>query len=124
MDIVAWILQVILAVMFGMAGVMKSTQPKEKLAPNLPWVEDFSATQVKIIGVLEALAAIGLILPAVTKILPQLTGWAGVGLVLTMIGAIIVHYRRGEMSAIGFNVVLLLLAGAVAYLRLVVVPIV
>lgn len=124
MDIIAWILQVILALMFGMAGIMKSTQPKEKLAPNLPWVEDFSATQVKIIGVLEFLAAVGLILPAVTKILPQLTGWAGIGLVLTMIGAMVVHYRRGETSAIGMNAVLLLLAGAVAYLRFVVVPIV
>jgi uncharacterized membrane protein YphA (DoxX/SURF4 family) len=124
MDVVAWILQVILALMFGMAGIMKSTQPKEKLAPNLPWVEDFSATQVKIIGVLEVLAAIGLIVPAVTKILPQLTGWAGVGLALTMVGAIIVHYRRGENSAIIMNVVLLLASAFVAYLRLIAVPIV
>lgn len=124
MDIVAWVLQVLLAVMFGMAGLMKATQPKEKLATNLVWVEDFSAGQVKIIGILEVLAAIGLIVPAVTKILPQLTGWAAVGLVLTMIGAMIVHYRRGEMSAIGMNAVLLIMAAVVAYIRLVALPIV
>lgn len=124
MDIVAWVLQVLLAVLFGMAGLMKATQPKEKLATNLVWVEDFSAGQVKIIGILEVLAAIGLIVPAVTKILPQLTGWAAVGLVLTMIGAMIVHYRRGEMVGIGMNAVLLIMAAVVAYIRLVALPIV
>ena len=25
----------------AMAGMMKATQPKEKLAPKLPWVEDY-----------------------------------------------------------------------------------
>ncbi|MDX3099726.1 hypothetical protein [Nonomuraea angiospora] len=41
MNVVLWIVQAVLAVMFGMAGVMKSTQPKDKLAAKLPWVEAF-----------------------------------------------------------------------------------
>ena len=45
---------------------MKSTQPKEKLTPRLPWVEDFSPDTVQFIGVMELLSAVGLILPAVT----------------------------------------------------------
>jgi uncharacterized membrane protein YphA (DoxX/SURF4 family) len=38
MNVVLWVLQAVLAAMFAMAGIMKATQPKEKLAPNLPWV--------------------------------------------------------------------------------------
>lgn len=37
--------------MFAFAGVLKSTQPKEKLRENMPWVEDLSANTVKFIGV-------------------------------------------------------------------------
>ncbi|MEZ4660593.1 MAG: DoxX family protein [Caldilineaceae bacterium] len=119
MNIALWIVQVLLGAAFIMAGVMKSTQPKEKLKANMGWVEDFSANTVRIIGILELLAGIGLILPWLTNILPILTPLAAIGLVLTMIGAAIVHMRRGENSAIGINVVLLLLAAFVAYGRLV-----
>lgn len=124
MNTVAWILQVLLALLFGIAGGMKVTQPKSKITanPNMAWANDFTETQIKGIGVLEVLGAIGLILPAITNILPQLTGLAGLGLALIMVGAIVVHYRRGETSAIVINVVLLVMAAAVAYLRLVAVP--
>jgi hypothetical protein len=47
MNVFPWIIPADLAAMFAMAGVMKSTQPKEKLAPRLPWVEDFSAGRVR-----------------------------------------------------------------------------
>ena len=63
------------------------------------------------------------LLPAVTGILPWLTPLAATGLVLTMIGAMFTHGRRGEYSQIGVNVVLLLLALFVAYGRFVIVPI-
>jgi uncharacterized membrane protein YphA (DoxX/SURF4 family) len=115
---------VLLAFAFGAAGFMKVTQPKEKLAVNMAWVNDFSANNVKIIGLLEILAAIGLILPSLTRILPILTPLAAVGLILTMIGAAITHLRRGETPVIVVNIVLLLLAAFVAYGRFVAVPIV
>jgi uncharacterized membrane protein YphA (DoxX/SURF4 family) len=122
MNITLWIIQGLLAVAFVMAGGMKATQPKDKLKANMGWVEDFAPTTVKLIGVLEVLAGIGLILPQVTGILPWLTPLAGAGLVLTMIGAAITHARRGEFSSIGVNVVLLLLAAFVAYGRFVLIP--
>lgn len=117
MTVVLWVIQIVLAAMFAMAGVMKSTQPKEKLASRLPWVEDYSAGTVRLIGVVELLAAIGLILPAATGILPILTPLAASGLALVMVLAMNTHRRRHELSGIAFNAVLLVLALVVAWGR-------
>ena len=57
MNTVLWILQVVLAALFAIAGVMKATQPKAKLAQRLPWAEDFSPATVRFIGVMELLGA-------------------------------------------------------------------
>lgn len=117
MNIAIWIFQGILAAMFGMAGVMKSTQPKEKLAPRLPWVNDFSSGMVRLVGVSELLGAVGLIVPWATGIQPILTPIAGAALAFVMVLAAIYHLRKGEYKAIGFNFVLGALAIAVAYFR-------
>lgn len=122
MNTALWIVQILLALAFGMAGIMKATQPKEKLAQQMKWVEDFAPNTVKGIGTLELLAAIGLVLPALTGILPILTPLAAVGLVLTMIGAALTHLRRKETPMIAINAVLLALAAFVAYGRFVLVP--
>ncbi|MCP5099386.1 MAG: DoxX family protein [Chloroflexi bacterium] len=122
MNIVLWILQGILAVMFMMAGFMKVSKTKAEMADKMAWVEDFSQSQIRTIGVLEILAAIGLILPFAFGIMPYLTPFAAVGLVLTMIGAAITHQRRGETQMMGMNIMLLLLAAFVAYGRFVLSP--
>jgi uncharacterized membrane protein YphA (DoxX/SURF4 family) len=117
MNIALWIVQVLLALAFGMAGLMKLTQPKEKLAGQMAWVEDFAPNTVKGIGALELLGALGLILPLLTGILPWLTPLAAAGLVLTMLGAMATHLRRHENLRIVGNLVLLLLAAFVTYGR-------
>jgi uncharacterized membrane protein len=117
MNIVLWIVQSILAGMFVMAGIMKSTQPKEKLAEKLPWVNDFSPATVRFIGVVELLGGLGLILPAATGIAPILTPLAATGLAVIMVLAAIVHVRRKEPSGVAFNVVLFALAAFVAWGR-------
>lgn len=101
MSIALWIVQSLAAIVFLMAGVMKATQPKEKLAETerMAWVERFSSGQLRTIGILEILGAIGLILPALTGILPWLTPVAAIGLALIMVGAIITHVRRGNRSS-------------------------
>lgn len=123
MNIVLWVVQILLALAFLLAGTMKATQPIVKLAARMKWVNAIKPPQlVRLIGALEVLAAIGLILPAVTGILPWLTPVAAIGLVLTMIGAMIVHTRIGEGSRIAPNMVLLLLAAVVVVGRFAVVP--
>jgi uncharacterized membrane protein YphA (DoxX/SURF4 family) len=116
-NVVLWIVAALLAVAFGAAGLMKLTRPKAKLAATMAYVEDFSGGAVKAIGALELLAALGLILPAVTGIAPVLVPLAAVGLVIVMIGAAVVHARRGENQMIVTNVVLLVLAAVVAWGR-------
>ena len=122
MNIVLWVIQILLALAFALAGFIKTTQPIEKLSTRMGWVKDIPPRIVRLIGVLEILGAIGLILPAVTGIWPWLTPVAAGGLVLTMVGAMITHGRRGEFSSIGVNIVLLALAAFVLFGRFIIVP--
>ena len=122
MNIVLWVVQILLALAFLSAGILKATQPIEKLKANMGWVEHTTPTIVRLIGILEILGAIGLILPAVTHILPWLTAVAAIGLVLTMIGAIIVHFRLHEASRSFAPLVLFLLALFIVIGRFAIAP--
>ncbi|MBK8757753.1 MAG: DoxX family protein [Actinomycetales bacterium] len=117
MNTALWIVQIILALMFVVAGIQKSMQPKARLVEKLPWTEDFSPCMIRFIGIVELLAAVGLVLPAATGIVPILTPLAASGLVVIMILAILTHRRRGETGAIVFNAALLMAAAFVAWAR-------
>ncbi len=117
MNTVLWVLQIVLAVAFGLAGIGKLSQPKEKMKERMGWVEDYSQGTIRMIGALELLAAIGLVLPAATGILPWLTPLAALGLVVIMALAIPVHLRRRETQMVAVNVVLGLIAAFVAWQR-------
>jgi uncharacterized membrane protein len=116
-NIALWIVAGVLAAVFLSAGVLKLTQPKEKLRANLAWVDDFSARTVKFIGLMEILGAIGLIVPAVTGIATILTPLAATGLAITMVLAAVVHARRREPQLIVVIAVLFALALFVAIMR-------
>ena len=122
MSIALWVVQVLLAAAFLVSGATKLSQPKEKLVKNMAWVEDFSQPTVRIIGALEVLGAIGIVVPALTGILPWLTPLAALGLVLLMVGAALTHLRRTEYGNIAMNAVPLVLAAFVAYGRFFVLP--
>ncbi|MGH3680277.1 MAG: DoxX family protein [Natronosporangium sp.] len=118
MNLALWIVAGLLAAVFLASGVLKLIQPREKLvAAGLGFAEDFSAGTVNAIGVLEIMAAVGLILPAALDIVPVLVPLAAVGLVLLMIGAIVTHLRRHEAGALVVNLALLALASLVAWGR-------
>lgn len=114
MIIALWVVQVMLALMFAMAGFSKVSKSKDELAPRMAYVEDFSPSAIRLIGALELVGAVGLVAPLLLGMGPVLTAWAGVGLALVMIGAIATHARRNESKAIPMNVVLLVLAAFVA----------
>jgi hypothetical protein len=120
MNVALWAVAALLALVFLGAGAMKLSKSKEQLlasGPSMAWAEDFSPGLIKTIGLLEVLAAIGLILPAAVDIAPVFVPLAATGLALVVIGAAITHGRRGEYQSIVVNVVLLALTVFVAWGR-------
>lgn len=117
MNVFLWILQILLAVAFIFAGLLKATQPKEKLATKMVWVKDFSPNIVKLVGVAEFAAGLGLVLPALTGIAVVLTPLAAVGLAVIMVLAAIYHFRKGEYRDIVVNAVFFVLVASIAWGR-------
>ncbi|MFZ0159896.1 MAG: DoxX family protein [Kineosporiaceae bacterium] len=118
MNVVVWIVTVLLTLAFLGAGSMKITGKREQLLERMPWVADFTQTQVKGIGTVEVLGALGLVLPAITGIAPVLVPLAATGLTITMVIAAVVHLRRGDGAAAAIpSIVLGLLSAFVAWAR-------
>jgi uncharacterized membrane protein YphA (DoxX/SURF4 family) len=96
MKIVLWILQVLLALFFIFAGVMKFVTPVDQMAgpTGLPgWFFWF-------IGAVEILGGLGLVLPSLLRIKPWLTPLAALGLVIVMIGATVLSLSGGIVAAL------------------------
>ena len=119
MNTVVWIAQGLLALAMLAAGGMKLAQSKEQLmaSGSMDWTEDFPEGQIKGIGTLEVLAALGLILPAALDIAPELVGAAAVGVVLLMLGAAATHLRRKEGQMVPVNLVIAAIAVFIAVMR-------
>ncbi|MFC4637683.1 DoxX family protein [Deinococcus hohokamensis] len=99
MHIALWILQALLALVFIGAGLNKLARPKPAVIPAaMAWMNDFGASQIRLIGLAEVLGGLGLILPAALGILPWLTPLAALGLALLMLGAVNVHAKRREST--------------------------
>lgn len=118
LHITLWIVQIVLALMFGMAGAMKATTPIAVLSKKMAWVESVPSGLVRFIGLCELAGAMGLILPAATRIKPGLTALAATGLLAIMVLAVPFHVSRGETKLIAAPVTLGLLAAFVAWGRL------
>lgn len=120
MNILLWVLQVLLAAAFLAHGWLF-------LSPPAHLVEVMNASFAPAIriflGVAEVLAAIGLTLPGITRILPWLISCAAAGVMIIMIGATIFHALRGEVGSAMTTAVLLVVATFVAYMRWKVKPI-
>jgi hypothetical protein len=115
-DVALWIAQALLAVAYFATGGIKIVRPREQLVASgqFDWMRDTSDAGVKAVGVVEALGALGVILPWLTGIAPILTPIAAVGLTVVQVGALRVHLVRDERRPLPVNVVLLLLAACVA----------
>jgi uncharacterized membrane protein YphA (DoxX/SURF4 family) len=117
-NIALWTVAGILAFAFLGAGLMKLVRNKQQLVDaGMPWVADARPAFVKTIGVLEILAAIGLIVPALSGVAPVFVPLAAVGLALVMFGAAVLHARRKEIPNIFIALIILALAAFVAWGR-------
>lgn len=120
MSIALWVLQVLLAVQFLWHGWLFVAPPAEMVE----MMNSFISPEFRIfIGIAELLAAAGLILPGVTRILPGLTAWAAAGLMIVVGSATVLHLSRGETGNAIYTAVLFVLVTFVAYMRWKIIPI-
>jgi len=108
-----WILQGLLAALFLFAGGVKLVLPVEAMQGPVVLPGLF----LRFIGVAEVLGAIGLILPGLLRIRPQLTPLAACGLVIIMIGAVVITLQGGGGVQAVIPLIVGLLAAFVAYGR-------
>jgi len=117
LHIALWVAQGFLAFAFTGSGAMKASTPHEALAAQMPWAADAPSFLPVLIGVCELLGAVGLILPAATRVLPVLTPVAASALTLVMLLAAGTHASYGEFPLLGVNAVLGGLSAFVAWGR-------
>ena len=117
LNIALWVAQWELAALFLLSGALKTTLPIAKLSALLPWTGDAPLAFVRFVGVSELLGAVGLLLPALLRIKPQLTPWAAIGLAVILLLSIPFHIQRGEALAVVPNMLHLAAAIFVAWGR-------
>jgi len=116
MNILLWIAQALVAVMFFFGFYAKIVQPAEETAKMMPWVLEQPGLAL-FTGVVDLLGAVGLILPVLLRIKPKLTTYAAYGGILLMVAGIIFHVSRGETEVIGMNFSLIALLGFIIWGR-------
>jgi len=109
-----WTVQVLLALVFAFAGAIKLVLPVDVLQAQAQL--QLPGLFIRFIGLVEVLGALGLVLPGLLRIRPNLTPLAAAGLVAVMLGAAM--FTPPEQPAVGLLPVGLgLLAAFVAYGR-------
>ncbi len=118
MNIVLWILQILLALLFLFAGGTKLVIPYDKLmemgSPNAIVLPSWF---IKFIGVAEVLGALGLILPGLLRKRQDLTPLAAIGLLIIMIGAVVTTIMGDGIAMAITPLIIGLLCAFVAYGR-------
>ena len=117
LHVTLWVVQVLLFAFFMVAGVNHGLKPIAEAAQSSPWITGVPVWLARFIGFAEIAGALGLVLPAATRITPWLTPLAAAGLAVIMALAVPFHVMRGEASVVAFNIVPALLAAFVAWGR-------
>ena len=123
MNVVAWILQVLLGVVFLFHGVMYLFAPEalvSRMREQGGWPPSIPTGFRMFIGAAEIAGAIALVGPPLIHVLPWLTPLAALALAFVTGSASVYHVRRREPP---LPLVFMVLALTVAYLRWVVVPV-
>ena len=119
MNIILWILQILLGLLFLFAGGTKLVMSGETLTQQMAASNSIvlPLAFIRFIGVVELLGGLGLILPGLTKIRRSLTPLAAVGLTIVMVGAVIVTIMGPGIDPAIFPLIIAMLCALVAYGR-------
>jgi uncharacterized membrane protein YphA (DoxX/SURF4 family) len=115
MNILVWIIQVLLALLFLFAGAMKFVMSVEEMNRQGPVA--LPGLFIHFIGVCEILGGLGLVLPMLLRIKPKLTPLAACGLAIITLGATVVTLMGGPTAGALFPFVVALLCLFDAYQR-------
>ena len=102
-----WVAQILIAAVFITSGFIKLTTPIPELAKMMPWTGEYTAWFVRSIAIIDLAGGIGILLPALTRIKPQLTVLAAMGCAVLQIFAMTFHLSRSEAMVVPMNIVLL-----------------
>lgn len=125
MNTALWITAGVVAAGFVIGGTALLLLPKEKyraLGANQHWVDDFGNGQLKAIGTIKLLGAIGLVLPAAVGVAPLLAPIAACGLMLFMAGAATTRLRRSEWAYMAGDIAFIAVFAYLAWGRFAVSP--
>jgi uncharacterized membrane protein YphA (DoxX/SURF4 family) len=115
MRVILWILQVLFALLFIFAGVMKFIMPVEEMNREAPVV--LPGLFLHFIGLCEILGGLGLVLPSLLKIQPRLTPLAALGLAIITAGATVITLMGSMKVLAAYPFAICLLCLFVAYGR-------
>ena len=118
-----WVVQLLLAATFADDGLVKATQPIAVLIEAFTWPSHTTLGLVRVIGFIELVAALGLVLPTATRIVPGVTPIAASFLTLLMGLAFVFHIMCGHWQMLPSDIVLGLLTAFVAWGRFVKAPV-
>jgi uncharacterized membrane protein YphA (DoxX/SURF4 family) len=113
MNVLLWVVQGLLALVFLVAGGSKLVMPIEEMTKQIAFPGPF----LRFLGVAEVLGALGLLLPGLLRIRPGLTPLAAVGLAIITVGATVITLRTGGGALALFPFVVAVLSAFVAYGR-------
>ncbi len=116
MNIVLWIIQILLALLFLFAGVTKLL-PIMTMPPPPPNMWMPPMWFLKFIGLCELLGGLGLVLPGLFRRQQYLTVLAAIGLTIIMIGAVAVTIMTMGVAAAVTPLIVGILCAFVAYGR-------
>lgn len=102
-----WAAQIVVALVFCAAGVVKFLTPISQLSGMLPWAGQLPPVLVRMLGLIDLAGGLGIFLPSLTRIKPGLTVQAAFGCIALQLAAIAFHLSRGEVSVLPLNFVLL-----------------
>jgi len=115
LNVFLWVLQLLMAIMFIWLATMKLFS-LSKLSAMMTWMATYPGL-ARFTGFFELLGGLGLVLPSLLRIRPQLTILAAIGLTLMAVAGAVFHITRGESSVIGVNIVCAFITSFIAWGR-------
>ena len=110
MNVLLWIIQILLALLFVFAGVTKLVLP-------MPDQVHLPVLFFKFIGLCELLGGLGLVLPGLFRTKQFLTTLAAIGLTIIMIGAVVITIAEVGVAAALIPLITGLLCAWIAFAR-------